>query len=127
MKATLLFSIATAVLGTSALLHAADTSAASKRIDDLLVKGLAKHKLTPNAPVDEATFLRRTYLTVIGRIPLRRRPGSFSIQKIAPSALSLSTPCSIPKAMCTTLSTTGPTCSARKAKAWVTAPLRRIT
>ena len=69
MKATLLFSIAAAVLGTSALLHAADTSAASKRIDDLLTKGLAKHKLTPNAPVDDATFLRRTYLTVIGRIP----------------------------------------------------------
>ena len=106
MKATLLFSIATAVLGTSALLHAADTSAASKRIDDLLVKGLEKHKLTPNAPVDEATFL-----TVIGRIPLRRRPGSFSIQKKAPSALSSSTHCSIPKAMCITPLITGPTCS----------------
>jgi hypothetical protein len=77
MKATLLFSIATAVLGTSALLHAADTSAASKRIDDLLVKGLAKHKLTPNAPVDEATFLRRTYLTVIGRIPTQEEAKQF--------------------------------------------------
>ena len=77
MKATLLFSIATAVLGTSALLHAADTSAASKRIDDLLVKGLEKHKLTPNAPVDDSTFLRRTYLTVIGRIPTQDEAKQF--------------------------------------------------
>lgn len=69
MKASLLISIAAAVLSTSANLQAADLAAASKRIDALLALGLEKHQLKPNAPADEATFLRRTYLTVIGRIP----------------------------------------------------------
>ena len=69
MKATLHFAIAAAVIGTSALLQAADTSAASKRIDDLITQGLNKRQLKANPLVGDEVFLRRVYLTVIGRIP----------------------------------------------------------
>lgn len=69
MKATLHFAIAAAVIGTSALLQAADTSDASKRIDDLITQGLNKRQLKANPLVGDEVFLRRVYLTVIGRIP----------------------------------------------------------
>jgi len=52
---------------------AADTSAASNRIDELLTKGLQKKGLKPNALVDDATFLRRAYLD--RDRPHRRRLG----------------------------------------------------
>jgi len=70
MKACHTLSIFTATLFAVAL-HAApvDTTAASRQIDALLAKSWQKHKVKPNAPVDDATFLRRVYLTVVGRIP----------------------------------------------------------
>ena len=68
MKATLLF-LSLLLIAGSVPAVAADTSAASKRIDELLTQGLQKKGLKPNALVDDATFLRRAYLTVIGRIP----------------------------------------------------------
>ena len=54
-----------------------DTSAASKQIDALLAKSWQKHQLRPNAPVDDATFLRRVYLTVVGRIPTLEEARAF--------------------------------------------------
>lgn len=50
-------------------LQASDASAASRQIDALLAQGWKKHNITPNPLVDDATFLRRVYLTVAGRIP----------------------------------------------------------
>ena len=44
-------------------------SNAAARIDALVLKDLHKHNLKPNPPVDEARFVRRVYLDVIGRIP----------------------------------------------------------
>lgn len=46
-----------------------DTKAASKQIDALLAGSWQKHNIKPNAPVSDEVFLRRVYLTVIGRIP----------------------------------------------------------
>lgn len=40
-----------------------------QRIDSFIDAKLAERKLTPNAEIDEATFLRRVYLDIIGRIP----------------------------------------------------------
>ena len=68
MKATLLF-LSLLLIAGSVPAAATDTSAASKRIDELLTQGLQKKGLKHNALVDDATFLRRAYLTVIGRIP----------------------------------------------------------
>ncbi|MBK8092014.1 MAG: DUF1549 domain-containing protein [Verrucomicrobiaceae bacterium] len=68
MKATLHLSLVAAVCLINST-QAADTSAASKQIDTLLAQSWQKHRITPNPLVDDATFLRRTFLTVVGRIP----------------------------------------------------------
>jgi len=63
--------------------NAADTSAASKQIDVLVAKGLAKEKLKPNKPVSDETFLRRVYLDVTGRIPTQPETLAFLKSKDA--------------------------------------------
>ncbi|MEN3940872.1 DUF1549 domain-containing protein [Prosthecobacter sp. SYSU 5D2] len=68
MKATLLFLFAPVLMVVTAL-PAGETDAASKRIDELLARGWQKHNIQPNAPVGDEVFLRRAYLTVVGRIP----------------------------------------------------------
>lgn len=68
MKALLLISFLAAGLA-SRLEAAPDTAAAAKQIDALLAQSWKKNDVTPNPLVDDATFLRRVYLTVIGRIP----------------------------------------------------------
>ena len=117
MKATLHFAIAAAaVIGTSALLQAADASAASKRIDDLITQGLNKRQLKANPLVGDEVFLRRVYLTVIGRIPTLDEARKFLDSKDTPL-----------KVMCIMPSTTGLMCFVLKARAWQTAPPLRIT
>jgi hypothetical protein len=41
----------------------------AKRLDDLLERGLQRRHEAPLAVVDDATFVRRAYLTIAGRIP----------------------------------------------------------
>jgi len=43
--------------------------AAAKKIDGFVAANYQKHKVTPMPPVDDATFVRRVYLDVAGRIP----------------------------------------------------------
>ena len=70
MKATLFLSLfATAWIAATVHAASADTASASKQIDALLAQSWQKNKITPNPLIDDATFLRRTYLTVVGRIP----------------------------------------------------------
>ncbi len=69
MKASTLSSLLTVCIATASLAAQPDTTAASKQIDALLTQSWQKHKITPNPLVDDATFLRRAYLTVAGRIP----------------------------------------------------------
>ena len=42
---------------------------AAKEIDALLVNDWRQHKLTPNLPANDETFVRRVHLDIIGRIP----------------------------------------------------------
>ncbi len=42
---------------------------ASKQLDTALAKGLDSRDLALNPPIDDAGFVRRAYLTVVGRIP----------------------------------------------------------
>lgn len=41
----------------------------AREIDEVLIQGLDELKLSPNAIVNDATFLRRSYLNIIGRLP----------------------------------------------------------
>lgn len=47
----------------------AEIEARSRRIDDFIEAGYRTHGVTPNELIDDATFLRRTYLSIVGRIP----------------------------------------------------------
>ena len=58
MKAILHLAVAVSLLGTT-LLRAADTLAASKRIDELLAKGLRSHNIQPNHSDKRASGRRR--------------------------------------------------------------------
>lgn len=77
MKALLTSAFAALTLTTAPNLAAADTKAASKKIDELLAAGWQKQKIQPNAPVGDEVFLRRAYLTVVGRIPTYDEAAAF--------------------------------------------------
>jgi hypothetical protein len=76
-------SYAPKVLASLLLVAAATAQAASNpqaeaaKIDAILAADWEKHKLQPNPPADDATFLRRIYLDVIGRIPTAKEAAEF--------------------------------------------------
>jgi hypothetical protein len=55
----------------------AASKAAAARIDAQLERALADAGLKPNPLVDDATFARRTYLAIAGRIPTEAELGAF--------------------------------------------------
>ncbi|MCA8943841.1 MAG: DUF1549 domain-containing protein [Planctomycetes bacterium] len=60
--------------------HALDrkqVTAAAERIDELVEIALEQSGMHPNEIVDDATFLRRAYLTIVGRIPDHRETTEF--------------------------------------------------
>lgn len=54
-----------------------DTARAAARIDAVLQRHWKAQKITPNEPVSDEVFVRRAYLTVIGRIPTFEEAQSF--------------------------------------------------
>ncbi|WP_395747454.1 DUF1549 domain-containing protein [Prosthecobacter sp.] len=60
-----------------------ETAAAAKQIDAVLAKDWAANKLKGNPQTDDATFVRRIYLDVIGRIPTTRETEEFLNSKDA--------------------------------------------
>lgn len=61
--------------GTSA--ETLDVREAAARIDALLAQDWQQHKLTPNPPAGDETFVRRVYLDIVGRIPTLREAKEF--------------------------------------------------
>ncbi len=49
----------------------------SEKIDALIEEGYKAHKITPNGPTTDETFVRRIYLDVIGRIPSQDEARAF--------------------------------------------------
>ena len=49
----------------------------SEKIDALIEEGYKAHKITPNAPTTDETFVRRAYLDIIGRIPSQEEARAF--------------------------------------------------
>ena len=64
-----LLSMVLTLAGFAANVTGADTSAASKQIDALLAQSWSKQNIKGNGLVSDDVFLRRAYLTVVGRIP----------------------------------------------------------
>jgi tetratricopeptide (TPR) repeat protein len=56
--------------------HAA-ALASAKKIDGFVAANYAKHKITPMPPADDATFVRRIYLDIAGRIPTYQETTKF--------------------------------------------------
>ena len=54
-----------------------DVKTAAKRIDRLLELDMKRAKIAPNPMANDATFLRRTYLGIIGRIPTAKETLQF--------------------------------------------------
>ncbi len=58
--------------------HAA-ALASAKKIDGFIAANYAKHKITPMPPADDATFVRRIYLDIAGRIPTYQETTKFLV------------------------------------------------
>ncbi len=52
-----------------ALVAAPDTKSAAARVDELIEAGYDRHEVEPNPGIDDATFVRRVHLDIIGRVP----------------------------------------------------------
>ena len=59
------------------MLAAVDVTAEAAAIDALVAADLARHHQQPNPAIDDATFLRRIYLTAAGRIPTLEEAQAF--------------------------------------------------
>ncbi|MEO5713425.1 MAG: DUF1549 domain-containing protein [Luteolibacter sp.] len=68
---------ATPVVGLAKPLSENVVAQAAARIDQLLDEDLARAKLKPNPLADDATFLRRSYLGIVGRIPSAEEASAF--------------------------------------------------
>ena len=55
----------------------AEAVASAKKIDGFITANYAKHKVTPMPPADDATFVRRIYLDIAGRIPTYQETTKF--------------------------------------------------
>ncbi len=74
----LLLLSATAALGSSAQ---TDVAEAARKIDSILAADWKKNQLQGNPAADDATFVRRIYLDIIGRIPTTREAEAFLSSK----------------------------------------------
>ena len=63
--------------GRSHPLSDTEITQAVATIDRLVLAGLSAHGQKPNPPTDDATFLRRAYLQILGRIPTAEEATTF--------------------------------------------------
>ena len=59
----------------------AEAVASAKKIDGFIAANYAKHKVTPMPPADDATFVRRIYLDIAGRIPTYQETTKFLVSR----------------------------------------------
>lgn len=66
-----------AILASGGSAPGLDVREAAAEIDRLLAADWQRHGLQPNPPADDATFVRRIYLDIVGRIPTLDEARSF--------------------------------------------------
>lgn len=66
-----------AIAAPLAVVAAPDFEKASAKIDALIAAGYDEHEIEPNRRTDDATFVRRAHLDIIGRIPTADEAGEF--------------------------------------------------
>ncbi|MFK7849511.1 MAG: DUF1549 domain-containing protein [Akkermansiaceae bacterium] len=78
-RVSLTLIIPLAILGSASakVLTEKQTRAAAARIDQLIAEDLKEAKLRPTGRIDDGTFLRRSYLAIIGRIPTEQEARKF--------------------------------------------------
>ncbi len=81
VAAFLSFSVPGVVSAGKAKPETPDIREAAARIDQLIEKGLKEQGMKPNAAIDDATFLRRAYLGIAGRIPTIEEAEAFHDSK----------------------------------------------
>jgi hypothetical protein len=59
------------------LVAAPDTKSAAARVDNLIEAGYDRNKIEPNPGIDDATFVRRVHLDIIGRNPTASETRAF--------------------------------------------------
>ena len=70
-------SLARTLFVTVSLVIGTRADEVSKRIDALLAEDWQQHKITPNPPASDETFVRRIHLDIIGRIPTLQETEAF--------------------------------------------------
>ena len=60
-----------------ALVAAPDTKSAAARVDEFIETGYDRHEVEPNPGIDDATFVRRVHLDIIGRYPTASETRTF--------------------------------------------------
>ena len=83
MQKVLLFTLLICFCFFSAIAEKRSLKQAVIDIDQLINGGLTKNKIAPNAKITDATFLRRVFLDIIGRIPTPEEAEKFHKDKSA--------------------------------------------
>ena len=89
MKLTLLSAGLLASLTFAAHAASPDLAASVAKIDALVLDGLKKNSLEPNAPVSDSVFVRRIYLDIAGRIPTLKETKDFLADTAADKRVKL--------------------------------------
>ena len=81
MQKWLLFALIVSFSSFNVIAEERDLKHAINEINRLVNNGLTKNKVTINAKITDATFLRRVFLDIMGRIPTPEEADKFHAEK----------------------------------------------
>ncbi|MBL9116011.1 MAG: DUF1549 domain-containing protein [Verrucomicrobiaceae bacterium] len=81
IKTTLFGAIVSFVLAGSGIAAQPDMKSAAAKVDELVLAGLKKNNVQPNAEITDEVFVRRVFLDIAGRIPTLKETSDFLADK----------------------------------------------